>query len=137
MKLTPTVERLRSEGCQNVSGALELAGLQAPPQLPAHFVVPQGENAAPNTRQGVHHQEVETTIGVVVMVRGVARREELVSEELGELLDKAIDAVIGWAHPEAAEAFSYSGGRLLSVSGQTLSWLLTFTTKRQIRKALS
>lgn len=137
MKLTPLVERLRAAKCRNVSGALELVGLQAPPQLPAHFVVPRGEDADPNNRQGIHHQEVRSTIGVVIMVNGIARNRELVSEELGDLIDEVIGAMAGWTAPEAAGAFNYSGGRLLSVSGSTLSWIVTFRTTRHIRKTPS
>lgn len=137
MKLAPTVARLRDGGCRNVAGTLEMIGLKAPPQLPAHFVVDQGESASPNRHQGVHHQEVATTIGVVVIMNGTARRGDSVSEELGEHIDRVIDLLVGWTAPEAAGPFNYAGGRLLSVNGQTLSWLLTFTTTRHIRKAPS
>lgn len=140
MKLTPIVEELKRAGFRRVYGALELAALdKEPTTLPALFVVPEGENAAPNNLVGVHDQAAERRFGIVILVDGAARREDRISEELTELEEKVIFTLAGWTHPQASRACDYAGGRLLtmSASGRTLAWMVSFRTARHIRKVAS
>lgn len=135
MRLAPIVERLKAKGLKRVYGALELAALSsAPAALPAFFVVPEQWSAEPNRMSGVHHQATADQFGVVIMLKGAQLREEQVSEELAELEDQVVDALAGWTHPDAAKACDAAGGRMLSVSGNTLSWMVSFRTGRTIRK---
>lgn len=135
MKLAPICEKLKAVGLKRVQGALEMAGLdKAPAVLPALFVVPIAEDAAPNRHSGVHDQAATRTFGVVILVQG-GRSDERTSEELGEIEDKVVRALAGWTHPEASRPCDYASGRMLSVSGSTVAWLSSFRTGRHIRKA--
>ena len=137
MRLSPVVDQLKQAGLKRVYGALELAGLEkAPGQLPAYFVVPEGEDAAPNTLVGAHDQAAGFRFGVVIIFDGAARNDERVSEQISEQSDRVIHALIGWTHPDASRACDYAGARMLtlSASGRTLAWMASFRTARHIRK---
>lgn len=134
MKLAPIIARLKEAGARRVEGALELAALKAAPgQLPAHFVVPIGEDAAANRLSGGHDQAATRTFGIVILAEA-GRSDERTVDALTELEERVIQALTGWTHPEASRACDYAGGRMLSVSGTTLAWLVSFRTGRHIRK---
>jgi hypothetical protein len=138
MRTAPIVAKLKEAGCGRVSGGLEMAGvLREPGNLPALYVCPLGEDAAPNRHQGVHDQAVSADFGVVILVAVASRREEAVSDDLAELEEKVIHALIGWAPAEGWSACGYTGGRILSVSGSSLAWLVSFKTGFHIRKVPS
>jgi hypothetical protein len=139
MKLTPIVERLKEAGLKRVYGALELAGLdQAPSILPAYFVVPQGWEAGPQRyASGMHDQKVAEQFGVVIVMNGVALSETRVSEDIEERQNDLVASLVGWRHPQASVPFEAGAGRLLSVSGKALQWLITFRASTHIRKAVS
>jgi hypothetical protein len=137
MRLTPIIQRLEPIGLRLIEGAVEFAGLNAPPsRLPAAYVVPQSEEAAAN-RLGTYaiDQRVTETIAVV-LVLDAARRGGggAVSEELEDWSDRIRDRLLGWQHPDAAIGFEYAGGQLLSADGTTLAWALRFKSVRHIRK---
>ena len=135
MRLGEIVHQLKAGGLKRVYGAQELAALAtAPAQLPAQFVIPLGEEASPSRHQGVHHQAVATTFGVVTLVSGASRSEDRIAEELAEQRELVEAALAGWQPPGASRACDYAGGRTVSVSGTTLGWLDSFRTGRQIRK---
>lgn len=132
----PIVERLEAARLRNVDGILEWAGLpEAPRAVPAFFVVPEADTPAPNgmgTR--VLDQKVQEQFGVIVVVEGRARGKETVDDRLKVEVDRVIDALLMWTHPEASKPTEYGGGRLLSADGYRVSWLVRFTTSRHIRK---
>jgi hypothetical protein len=135
MRQGPIVDQLKKGGLKRVYGAQEFAGLaKAPAVLPAQFVIPLGEEAAPSRHQGVHHQEVTVTFGVVTIVNGASRSEERIAEDLAVERAKVEAALVGWQPPDASRACDYAGGRTLSVDGTTLGWLDSFRTGRTIRK---
>lgn len=136
MRLTPIVERLKEQGFKRAQGVLELISLKAPPILPAYFAVPDTETAGPNRLTGGHSQLTEQRFGVVIMMEGAGANQDRTSDQLHEEEQKVIQAILGWVHPDAAEGVGcdYAGARLLSVSGSTLSWMVSFRTKRLIRK---
>jgi hypothetical protein len=134
VKLAPIVAQLEAAGLKRVQGALELAALKtSPAMLPAFFVVPMGEDAAANRLSGVHDQATTRTFGVVIIVEG--RSAERSSDLLADLEARVLQALAGWTHPEASRPCDYASGRMLSVSGSTVSWLVSFRTGRHIRKA--
>lgn len=138
MKLQPIVDRLKLKGLGRVYGALELAALaKSGVQLPAHFVILDNWTAAANRMSGVYDQKVTEEFGVVTLINGAALREDRISEQLGELQDQLIDALVGWTMPGASRACEAVRGRLLSVSGSTVSWATTFSTASHIRKGPS
>jgi len=135
MKFGPIVARLKEKGAKRVYGALELAQLdKSAPQLPAHFVVPDRFSAGGNRHQGIHHQPISEEFGVVILVQARNLREDLVSDELADLEEVVIDALVGWVPPGCSRACDLVGGRLLSVSGHTVGWLVSFRTGRELRK---
>jgi hypothetical protein len=137
VRQAPIIRQMKATGLVRVYGALELAGLKtAPAVLPAYFVVPEGWTAEANRMSGVHHQPVSEGFGVVIMLNGAALREEQIDESLHVEQARVIEALAGWTHPEASRACDASGGRLLSVSGHTLNWMVSFKTGRTIRKAV-
>lgn len=130
----PIVDRLKAAGLQPVEGVLEFVALtEAPRASPAFFVAPERESASPNRMAGVVDQKVAATFSVIIVVRA-ARRAGAVSDELKAHCDAVVDALLGWRHPESSSPCEYAGGRLLSVEGQHLSWALSFTASRHIRK---
>ncbi len=137
MRLAPIIDRLEPLGLRLVEGAVEFAGLAAPPsRLPAAYIVPQNDEAASN-RFGTYaiDQRVTTTIAVV-LVLDAARRGggTAVSDELEDWSEKIRDRLLGWQHPDATSLFEYGGGQLLSADGNALAWALRFKTARHIRK---
>lgn len=138
MKLAPIVDRLKAEGFGRVHAIRELADLQnAPERLPACFVLPESEDASPNQMSGIHDQLAQRIFGVVIMMDGAARNDDRIADDLSEQEARVIDALAGWTHPEASRACDYVGGRLLSVGGRTVSWVVRFRTARRIRKVPS
>jgi len=136
MRLVPIVEQLKASGFSRVQGVLELIALKgAPPILPAIFVMPGGESAGKNRLSGgAHHQPAEWDFGVVIMLEGRVNQDRT-SDELDELEGKVIQALTGWVHPDAGgQSCDYAGARLLTLAGQTISWLVKFKTGRTIRK---
>ena len=130
----PVVDRLNSVGLKPVEGVLEFVGLtQAPRANPAFFVVPERDTAQPNRMNGVIDQKLSETFSVVIVI-APARREATVSEALKLNVDRVTEALLGWRHPEASGPCEYAGGRLVSVDGQHVTWALSFTASRHIRK---
>lgn len=137
MRLTPIIDRLQEQGLVRVYGALEFAGLKtAPAVLPARFVVPTGWDARPNDRIGVHDQKRTATFGIVSMLRAAAINDAAIADEIDQEEGRIIAAIAGWTHPDASRACEALRGRLLSVDGHTLNWMIEFSTGNHIRKAI-
>lgn len=131
----PIVARLKSVGFKSVDGLLEWAGLtEAPRVVPALFVVVQGDAAQPNRMSNIIDQKVDETFGVIVVVQGGGRAGDDVDDSLKLAVDRVIDAMVGWRHPEASRPTEYGGGRLISADGYRVAWLCTFRTSSHIRK---
>ena len=138
MRLVPIVDCMKAAKLGRVYGALEFAGLKtAPAQLPARFVVPEGWDATPNNRIGVHDQSLSETFGVIHMLQAAALNQAAIADDLEAEERRTIDALVGWTHPDASRACEAVRGRLLSVDGHTLNWMTTFRTGRHIRKEAS
>ncbi|MFY9350106.1 MAG: hypothetical protein WBL20_10285 [Sphingobium sp.] len=132
----PIVDRLGEAGLRHVSGLLEWASLtEAPRAVPAFFVVPESDTAGPN-KMGtqVLDQRVAEQFGVIVVVEARARGDNMVDDGLQKQVDRVVDALLLWRHPEADSPTEYGGGRLLSADGYRVAWLIRFTTSRHIRK---
>lgn len=137
MKIAPFADRLKAEGLANVFGALEFAGLKAPPPGTSFYVVPEDEDAAPNSlvgQAGAADQLVATRFMVVIVTDAAARNPNAVSDRLHELQLKVIFALAGWTHPDASRACEFAGGRLLSADGSVLAWAVRFRTAWRLRK---
>lgn len=133
--LSPTVERLEQKGFSKVAGVVEWAGLKAAPaHSPALFVMPMRAAAEPNKLVGVHDQRVAETLRVVVVIKPSARVPGKPSEQLKEEVDKVIDALTGWSHPDACTPCDYAGGALLSADGWGIAWAIDFRTAWRLRK---
>lgn len=137
MKLAPIVQRLKDQKLGRVYGALELANLtKQPVQLPARFVVPTQWDARPNSLDGATavSQQTLDQFTIVHMIPGRPLAEDKVSDELHDMEEGTIQAILGWTHPDASRACEAVGGRYLSVNGTALCWATTFRTASQIRK---
>jgi len=136
MRLKPIVDRLKEKGLRQAQGVLELISLKAAPAGKRYYVVPDTETAEANRLTGgAHSQRTDVRFGIVIMLDG-GPNQDRTSDELHEEELKVIDALLGWVHPDAAEGVGcdYAGARMLSVSGSTLSWMVSFRTRRLIRK---
>jgi len=135
MSQTPTVERLEQAGFSKVAGVVEWAGLKAAPaHSPALFVMPVRAAAEPNRLNGAHDQRVTEGLRVVVVIKPKALVAGKPSEQLKVEVDKVIDAITGWTHPEACTAYDYAGGSLLSADGWGIAWAVDFKTAWRLRK---
>ena len=133
--LTPVVDRLKSGGCLNVAGVLEYAGLAAPPtQLPAHFVAPDAESASENRTTGLIDQRVALDFRVVIVVRADARDPDRPSEDLTAAIERVVDRLIGWSHPDASDPVQYRGGSLMTAGGRLVAWGVRFRTHYHLRR---
>ena len=56
--VAPIIERLAGAGAMRVSGVLEYASHEKPPLMPAHYVMPDAEDASAPRTIGVHDQRV-------------------------------------------------------------------------------
>ena len=134
LSFAPTVERLKDAGFRTVDGVLEFAGLTAAPRaVPALFVVPERESAAPNRMSGVIDQKV-TEIFSVIIVEEVRRADGKASDQLKRDVDAVVAALLGWRHPEASGPTEYAGGRLTSLDGGHIVWAASFSASRHLRK---
>lgn len=134
----PTIARLTGAGFRKVAGALEFAGLKtAPAHSPALFVISDRESATESERVGVHDQRVTELVRIVIVLKPNARVEGAASDEVKEVTDRVIDALVGWQHPDAASPFNYAGGRLLSADGWGVAWAADFRTAWRLRKVPS
>lgn len=134
LSFEPTVSRLKAAGLRAVDGVLEFAGLEtAPRAMPAYFVVPERETAAPNRMSGVVDQKVTEIFSVVVIVEA-KKAAGAASDELKRCCATVIEALLGWRHPEASGPCEYVGGRLTSVDGGHIVWALSFSASHHLRK---
>lgn len=135
MKLQPIVDQLQGCGLNNVAGLLELAAVQqAAGALPAGYVVPDSEDVGGGMPAvGTFDQRV--VVGFMVVLRLPPARNERVTDDMLDTLSKAVRGKLcGWTPPEMSRPIVYAGGRLLSVSGQDVSWGLRFRTAYHQRK---
>lgn len=135
MRLKPIVERMKQQGFKSVQGVLELISLKSAPSGKNYFIVPDTETAEPNRLTGAHSQRTDLRFGVVIMLPGGPNQGHT-SDELHDEEQKVISALLGWVHPDAADGVGcdYAGARMLSVSGGGISWMVSFRTRRLIRK---
>jgi hypothetical protein len=138
----PILDRLDGLGFVTRAGALEFAGLRdVPGRLPAAFVVPESEDAAPNPyATQIIDQKVSETFAVVLVLNANTRATKgahaQISDEFTTLRDAVRQRLIGWVHPDATGPTQYVGGRLLSVDGTALTYALRFISTYHLRKAL-
>lgn len=134
--LAPICAQLTEGGCKRVGGLIEFAAQrEKPPILPAFFVVPTEDQAAPNRMSGGRDQKVTDDFSVFVVLDANARRIEAIAEDLKLECTRVVDAITGWKHPEASGATDYAGGRLVDASGGQVTWRLRFSTSHHLRKA--
>lgn len=133
--LAPFVERLKAAGFKHVEGELALAKVDGPPAADqALFVVSEGETAEPNRMSGVIDQAITERIAVVAVVRAGARHKEGTSDAVRDAVNRVVDALIGWTHPEASAPLTYTGRETLSVGGALVSTAVRFTTRSHLRR---
>lgn len=129
----PIVARLKAAGCLRVMGVIEYGAQTTAPQLPAHFVAPVDESAAPNRLSGIVDQLVTETFQVVIVIAAQAARADRPSEELETASRRVTDALVGWTHPECSRPIEYAGGRLLSAGGREVVWSARFKASYHLR----
>lgn len=133
--LSIIADRLRSQGLARVQGVLEYSGLiSAPPQLPAHFVIPFDIAADPNRMVGVHDQFVVEEFAVITVVAATAVRLDRPSDEMREQVTAVWDALIAWKPNESLSAIALAGGQLLSAGGREAVWRSRFRTSYHLRR---
>lgn len=134
IRLSSVTARLQDRGLPRVLGVLEYSALEnAPPQLPAHFVVPVNDDATPNRMAGIIDQRVTLNFQVIIVVQATAARASRPSEDLDEQIEAVRTALLGWTIPGAAMPTEYSGGRLLSAGGREAVWGSRFRTAYHLR----
>lgn len=131
----PIVAALKSAGFAYVEGVLEMAALiEAPRVSPALFIVPERNAARPNSLgAGAVDQRVTETFSVVLIVQ-ITQRNPTVSEDLVLHSKRIEETLVGWKHPDASGVSEYVGGRLVSVDGPRVTWAMSFSLARHIRK---
>jgi len=136
MKFAPIVDQLKGAGFKYVEGILEMAmlGVKGPRQSPALFIVPERDTARPNTfGAGAVDQKVTDTFSVVLAVLAESTAN-MSSEVLVQHAKQIENALVGWKHPDAKSPCEYVGGNLVSLDGLRITWKITFSLSRHIRK---
>lgn len=130
----PIAAQLKAAGFKTVEGLIEYAALTAvPANLPALFVVPIDDSAAPNQMAGIIRQRVSARFQVIVVVAAHSRRRDGPAEDLHEATSGVIKALLAWTHPEADAPTEYDGGRLLSADGRAVAWAVRFRAAYNLR----
>jgi len=134
IRLKNVVARLAEAGLPRVLGVLEYSALEnAPPQLPALFVVPVNDEATPNRMAGIIDQRVTLNFQVIIVIQATAARVSRPSEDLDVLVELVRAELLGWMIPGAAMPTEYAGGRLLSAGGREAVWGSRFRTAYHLR----
>lgn len=137
MKIKPILAHLDGLGFVSSGGALEFAGLRkVPGRLPALYVVPESDSAAPNRYgAGAVDQKVTAAFSVVIILSAVVRAGAAeISDEFEDKRAAVIQRLLGWTHPDCSGPVDYQGGRLLSADGTAFTWALRFSASYHIRK---
>lgn len=136
MNQQPIVDLLKMLGFAQVGGVLEYAALQSVPgQLPAAFVVPQGESAEPNRlATGGTDQRVLWGFAVVLVLPAAARRADAISEMVEERSRAVKEAIVGWTHPDASGPCVFTDAQLAGAGSNAVSWAVRFRAPYHLRK---
>lgn len=135
LSLSPIVAQLKAGRAGHAEGVLEFGAQErAPTQLPARFVVPLSEDAAPSRMAGVRDQLVQARFSVFVLVQAKRHRDSI-AEDLKVETDAVIQRLVGWTHPEASGPFDYVGGRMASADGALIVWEVRVTAPYHLRKS--
>ena len=134
--LAPIIDQVKGvTGYRTVEGLFEFAALKAPPRaLPAAYIVPQRESAAPLPRVGAHDQKITFGFSVILILDPPGRSTGQAAETLRIELRKVKDALFGWKHPEAADGCALAGGQLLELDASSLVWKHDFPCHYRERK---
>lgn len=139
MDVEPVITRLQEQltTVRQVGGAADFdVAIQGAVAMPAVFVIPLGELAAPNALVGGLSQRVQLEVGVLLAVtnrRDAAGKAALVDLNSLRLLVRA--ALLGWV-PDATtgERFVYRSGRLMRMDGDgRLWWIDQFAVNSYLR----
>lgn len=134
-RLRGTMPQLRT-----VAGAVEFAALQAPPlpaKLPAAYVMPVADEAAPNSLASMLHRQVLTaTIRVALITRDLRdTRGDAALTTLDALRRGLRQALAGWTPPGARSALELRRGALLDFQDGTLTWAEDFSCTENLEVA--
>ena len=116
---------------RDVLGALDIAGLRAPPRMPAAFVLPLSESAGENRAPGAGAvQQVTATIGVAIVLAapgdpgGTRARDQLT-----DVLQVTRARLTGWRPGPRYEPLAFRRGQLLEVDEGRVMWQDEFETR--------
>ncbi len=122
-----------------VAGAADFAtGLESTvtQKLPAAYVIPLGDEAAPNDEMNALYQGVTERIGVIVEFdNSVDRRGQTVTLQYAPIKAALFAAILNWrgTDPEhALRGFEYGGGQLLEFDRARLFYQFEFVLETVI-----
>lgn len=99
-------------------------------QVPAAYVLPMNDTAAPNALGGgAVLQQVKERFGVALAVSNLRDASGVAAQvEFERLRRLVIDALLGFVPGAGYEPVEYAGGSLLAIDASVLWWQLSFTT---------
>ena len=137
MLLPAAIARLKSDvpSLRLVGTLAEVDTDAVPSQVPAAYVLPIRDAAAPNRiAAGSHRQDLTEVFGVLLCVSKPAGRDKA-ALDLESLKDEVRQALIGWFPGDGWTGCDYVGGVLVDAKpGGIVWWLQQFSTSRQIIK---
>mgnify|MGYP001581735495 CR=1 FL=1 len=122
-----------------IGTALQLAELmkrsQLPVTTPAAFLLPLGlRGGRGEAATGKFIQGLDRFLGVVLVVRSASDPlGAKVADELIDLIEAVVPAIVGWAPASAIGVFRLARGELLSLAGGAVTYQLDFILDDQLR----
>ncbi|MCK0543868.1 hypothetical protein JTE78_14015 [Pseudomonas syringae pv. aptata] len=142
MKITPIVAHLQAT-CPSfagrISAGIDWAAVALGDQLahPSAYVIATGDQSTANDLQNVIRQSITDTIDVVVVLDGGDKRGQEASDQLHALRAELWRALVGWNPDHDYDAMQYTGGALVQISGDRVTYRFGFAAQFQLGRNTS
>lgn len=139
LNLGPVVALLAGPPFKLVGSLFDLASLRTEPKLalPAAFVLPDSESAAPEaTGSSIFEQLVTSLFAVVIVAGGDSLRRDRDLEHLAELEGAVIDRLFARPLLGLDRPLAYVDARILGLEPGRVSRLLRFRATWRLRRVI-
>jgi len=118
-----------------VAGVADLAAARnGVIKLPAAYIMPGSETAAPNKMLGGHAQEVVERFTILIVAKNVSDQSGLAAQvELSDLSRKVRAALLGWQPTGEHTPVNLAGAGPLELAHQMLYWPEGFQVSTTVR----
>ncbi len=137
--IIPRIRLLVPEFANRVASTAEFAAAQSAIEdvaVPAAFVVPLAESVTDNQSVPKVTQYFDDQFGVIIVVDNSAdNRGQAGAEQLSDLRDSLLTALVGWRPTAIYMPITYQGSEHLAMDAARLWYQTNFGAKRIIQQA--